>query len=1501
MYTQGNHNPQPGQGPQKPMSSPYQQRPPGPPLSRPLFQQNPSGFTSYQHGPAAPNQIPPGGFPNTAQSYLNPAVPVHGGAPLPRILPTAQQNSQYHSHLGTQNAHNMPQPVRPHLINASHPDVSQSLPSFRALPPPPPPPQSQVRTFYRAPVNPLPQQPGLQHISSHPPFPPTTNFFTSAPLGSFVYSTGGDHHTLSTPPLPPPPPSSSAPPIVPPPPPSTSTALSSPKPVPNASNLTCNLDSDGSKLSASGSMDEDVAPNNVKHNLVAGNGSLVGDKLSLQEGLTVDLSSTPPKPTDENVIERIEAFCQGIAKKGPDYEDMVRKNESGRPEYAFLYGGEPGSEAAIAHDFFQWMKKKSILACKLDEQDGNSSLRPSENESSEQPCHLAIASASHSPGNSDMEMEDDITQIDDDQGMNHSLKGLNSQYDISDNLLHVEGLLHPLQKLTECNAYKETSAVCSSRVGEPGAEGISDAEQIPFEASIFEVNLVKSAVPTEQPVVTSLEKSNDSGQLAKGGSPIRLLQGYASGDNSDKDVETGVENTKVSSGDVLQKQNVIVDASDNGVKFSEERRQEEETVTLGSQYKVDKFGRLVRDGASDSDSDDLHYIGRHRRGRTRSRSRSHSPPDRRKRRNPRRRGKKRSLSRSWSPRNRRSRSRSPRNRRSRSRSPRNRRSRSRSPRNRRSRSRSRSPRIRRSRSRSPTYQRADEFSGENKRGAKGQKPFCFDFRRGRCYRGVSCRYLHDDHSKSDESRQPRSKQQYLEFSHSSRSNVCDDIKRVFEKVGDHDRGEVRGSEVKLYGDYVTSRDRNTNLQREDSVGGSVHNQDGQSTEYRLVKSEKSKDILASVFATHLVDNKQGGPNLVPNENSQAAVAESHHPLTVDASAVGNIDTLKSCGNASQKILTSFKKSVDQKSRSGPLDPMHQNPNCLPQQSDNSSISDSSLHKTSTSSPNRLRESNAYAKPMELHSHPSHVASPSLPHSHGIDNPYVKQQQTASSMFQSSGESLPSYMLPNQPTYFNLQPNSFSTSLPPPPPLPPQDSTTTPGVSSHFQQVHLPLRNDFGSQIIPRPHRTELPADSQSDEFQQQAYLPIQEANRPFLHASLPVCNLPIQQFGAPSLSGNDGLTQPTMQNAVASNLFAQGDTHPLAMPFSQQFPGNKIQQFPGESLPPAGLANSSSYIHPYPQQQQHPQSLHQPTIDHICNLPGKMNSSLKEAPDIRDATSHSVDIGGSTTSSAFPNPHASMLDQPINSKYSSDVMQEKDTTYNKTHVTLTHPPADGRGIGSTSSPNSARAIGQNFPRLGGDQYDPLFDSIEPSTRLSRKFDYIQKLEVTGDSDILWGLSGSNKPLDMEENNKRKDAGAVASAASADNEEFGETVGAEVGAVENGSPSNPVEVNMATGEIEIDQIKSPGKSKKSKDSRSMKLFRVALADFVKEVLKPSWQQGNMSKEAFKTIVKKTVDKVSGAMKSHRMPKSRAKIDQYIESSQRKLTKLVMGYVDKYVKV
>ncbi|CAA7393417.1 unnamed protein product [Spirodela intermedia] len=193
-----------------------------------------------------------------------------------------------------------------------------------------------------------------------------------------------------------------------------------------------------------------------------------------------------------------------------------------------------------------------------------------------------------------------------------------------------------------------------------------------------------------------------------------------------------------------------------------------------------------------------------------------------------------------------------------------------------------------------------------------------------------------------------------------------------------------------------------------------------------------------------------------------------------------------------------------------------------------------------------------------------------------------------------------------------------------------------------------------------------------------------------------------------------------------------------------------------------------------------------------------------------------------------------------------------------------------------------------------DQYDPLFDSIEPSSRVSKMISSSQEQDpAVHDTDIG---SSIHLPADVEENNKHKVGASIG--VQIDNDEFGETAPeAEVGAVENESPGSPVDLlEKEMGEVEVDQVRSPGKSKKTKDSKSMKLLKIALANFVKEVLKPSWRQGNMSKEAFKTIVKKTVDKVSGSVSSHKLPKSQAKINHYVESSQRKLTKLVMAQVE-----
>ncbi|CAO2205674.1 unnamed protein product [Urochloa humidicola] len=90
----------------------------------------------------------------------------------------------------------------------------------------------------------------------------------------------------------------------------------------------------------------------------------------------------------------------------------------------------------------------------------------------------------------------------------------------------------------------------------------------------------------------------------------------------------------------------------------------------------------------------------------------------------------------------------------------------------------------------------------------------------------------------------------------------------------------------------------------------------------------------------------------------------------------------------------------------------------------------------------------------------------------------------------------------------------------------------------------------------------------------------------------------------------------------------------------------------------------------------------------------------------------------------------------------------------------------------------------------------------------------------------------------------------------------------------------------------------GDNKKSKDSKPLKMFKVALADFVKEALKPTWKEGQMSREVHKTIVKKVVDKVTSTVEN--TPPTKEKIEIYMSYSKDKLNKLVQAYVGKYAK-
>ncbi|CAL4913267.1 unnamed protein product [Urochloa decumbens] len=208
-------------------------------------------------------------------------------------------------------------------------------------------------------------------------------------------------------------------------------------------------------------------------------------------------------------------------------------------------------------------------------------------------------------------------------------------------------------------------------------------------------------------------------------------------------------------------------------------------------------------------------------------------------------------------------------------------------------------------------------------------------------------------------------------------------------------------------------------------------------------------------------------------------------------------------------------------------------------------------------------------------------------------------------------------------------------------------------------------------------------------------------------------------------------------------------------------------------------------------------------------------------------------------------------------------------------------------------PSKQKPLHQEF--ASGAPYDPLLDSIEPSSSSINKVDPSKEKKRGAESRDVSKLMNTEV-----ESENMYGLGVVA---ESEVEGLGEVAAdTEAGVVENASPEflGAKDWNSdIPGDIDNDQTLD--KNRTAKDSRSMKLFKIAIADFVKEVLKPSWRQGNMSREAFKTIVRKTVDKVSNSVPSSHIPKTPAKIKHYVQSSQRKVTKLVMGYVDKYAKL
>lgn len=159
----------------------------------------------------------------------------------------------------------------------------------------------------------------------------------------------------------------------------------------------------------------------------------------------------------------------------------------------------------------------------------------------------------------------------------------------------------------------------------------------------------------------------------------------------------------------------------------------------------------------------------------------------------------------------------------------------------------------------------------------------------------------------------------------------------------------------------------------------------------------------------------------------------------------------------------------------------------------------------------------------------------------------------------------------------------------------------------------------------------------------------------------------------------------------------------------------------------------------------------------------------------------------------------------------------------------------------------------------------------------------QNFDASAFAHESYGQSSGAKPLLPKEEKYVSTHNSI-DVASANNDN-GVTSANIVGLAAQGQNSN---LKHGGGDMEVD----------SRESKEMKAFRVALIEFVKELVKPFWHEGRLTKDAHKKVVKKSVEKVICSFEAYQIPSESESIDQYLSVNRPKLLKLVEAYVAKY---
>ncbi|CAN6813940.1 unnamed protein product, partial [Brassica oleracea] len=84
----------------------------------------------------------------------------------------------------------------------------------------------------------------------------------------------------------------------------------------------------------------------------------------------------------------------------------------------------------------------------------------------------------------------------------------------------------------------------------------------------------------------------------------------------------------------------------------------------------------------------------------------------------------------------------------------------------------------------------------------------------------------------------------------------------------------------------------------------------------------------------------------------------------------------------------------------------------------------------------------------------------------------------------------------------------------------------------------------------------------------------------------------------------------------------------------------------------------------------------------------------------------------------------------------------------------------------------------------------------------------------------------------------------------------------------------------------------GEVRSDAGTKAMRQFRTAVVETIKEMVKPLWREGRLTKEVHNMVVKRASEKiVSAAVQSHQVPTDSASADQYLSMSATKIVKLV----------